>query len=68
MTQKTAVFLASLGTLAGATPALAHPGHHEQMSLAELGHHLVSSPYHMGLIAVGVLVLAGILWRAARKN
>ena len=51
-----------------ATPALAHPGHHETLSLADQARHLLSQPDHL-LAAAGLAALAalgGVVWRRAR--
>ena len=38
--------------------ALAHPGHHEHMTVAQAVRHLATQPDHLVLLAVGVLVMA----------
>jgi hypothetical protein len=53
-----------------ATPALAHEGRHEQMTLAEQVRHLLSQPDHQ-LALAGLVVLAvagGWAWRRARAR
>ena len=57
-----------LGLLA--TPALAHEGHHETMTLAQQVQHLVSQPDHL-LAAVGLVALAFAgtwTWRRAKAR
>lgn len=59
---------ASLSALAA--PALAHPGHHETISLAEQARHLVTQPDHI-LALAGVVVLAVVgtwQWRRVRAK
>ena len=53
-----------------ATPALAHEGHHETLTLAEQVRHLLSEPDHM-LALAGLVVLAvvgGWSWRRLKAG
>ena len=53
-----------------ASPALAHPGHHDDASLVDAVSHLASSPFHLGIIAL-VLTAAiglGLIWRKSRMQ
>jgi hypothetical protein len=53
-----------------ATPALAHEGHHETLTLAEQVRHLLSQPDHQ-LALAGLVVLAvtsGWFWRRAKAK
>ncbi len=61
-----------MGALAAllATPALAHPGHHETISLADQARHLLTQPDHI-LAFAGLVVLAVIgtwHWRRAKAR
>ena len=50
------------------TPAFAHPGHHETLTLAEQARHLASQPDHW-LALAGLVALAtagGLAWRRVR--
>ena len=51
----------SAGVLGWLTPtlALAHPGDHWTMSLAQGMHHLFTEPDHLGMIAAVAAVAAG---------
>ncbi len=43
-----------------ATPALAHPGHHEHMTVAQAMHHLATQPDHqIAFAGLVVAILAG---------
>ncbi|MEM8702573.1 MAG: hypothetical protein AAGF82_12180 [Pseudomonadota bacterium] len=49
-----------------ASPALAHPGdHHEMSGWSDAVHHLLSSPFHLAL-AVGAIVLGFSFVKVAR--
>lgn len=53
-----------------ATPALAHEGHHETLTLAEQARHLLTEPDHI-LAFAGLVVLAVACawkWRRARAK
>ena len=54
-----------------ATPALAHEGHHEHMSVAQAAHHLLTQPDHQIAFAglVVTIVAGGWAWirATARK-
>jgi hypothetical protein len=61
-----------LGALAAlfATPALAHEGHHETLTVAEQARHLLTQPDHV-LAFAGLVVLAVIgrwQWRRAKAR
>ena len=61
--------LAAVTALA-ATPALAHEGHHETLSVAEQARHLLTQPDHI-LAFAGLVMLAVIgrwHWRRARAR
>lgn len=53
-----------------ATPALAHPGHHETLSFAAQARHLLTEPDHMlAAVALVVLVVVGTWqWRRVRAK
>lgn len=45
-----------------ATPALAHPGdHHEVSGWAEAVQHLLGSPFHLALVAGAIVLGFGVL-------
>lgn len=47
--------------------ALAHPGSHAGLDGWVLLEHFLSSPFHMGFVTAGALLLAvGIIWSARR--
>ena len=53
-----------------ATPALAHEGHHEMLTLAEQARHLLTEPDHI-LAFAGLVVLAVVgtgQWRRVRAK
>lgn len=53
-----------------ATPALAHEGHHETLTLAEQARHLLTQPDHL-LAFAGLVVLAVVgtqQWRRVRAK
>jgi hypothetical protein len=61
--------LPALAVLA-ATPALAHEGHHETLTVAEQARHLLTQPDHI-LAFAGLVVLAVIgtwHWRRAKAR
>lgn len=60
---------AAVGTLAGATPLWAHPGHVTEGGVWSTLTHLFASPYHVAVVAgVGVLAVAWALAsRPARR-
>lgn len=49
------------------THVSAHAGHHSEPTISSVIQHLVSSPYHMGLI-IGVSLLAIVVWRKRTKK
>ena len=53
-----------------ATPAMAHPGHHETLSFAAQARHLLTQPDHMlAAAALVVLAVAGTWrWRRVRAK
>lgn len=53
-----------------ATPALAHEGHHETLTLAEQARHLLTQPDHiLAFAGLVVLVVAGTWqWRRAQAR
>ncbi|WP_430424975.1 HupE/UreJ family protein [Phenylobacterium sp.] len=53
-----------------ATPALAHEGHHETLTLAEQARHLLTQPDHiLALAGLVVLAVAGAWqWRRAQAR
>ncbi len=60
--------LVALSALLGSSAALAHPGQHVVLNWSELVEHLISSPYHsIGLILVGALITAAVVWRVTRS-
>ncbi len=60
--------LVTLSTLLSSSVALAHPGQHAALSWSELAEHFISSPYHsLGLLAVGALITAVVVWRVTRS-
>lgn len=64
---KNPVILASLATLVPAT-ALAHPGDHHGMSIADAAAHLAASPFHAGLVAMALLVAPVIVTVVVRRS
>ena len=63
------LLLTALAALA-ATPALAHDGRHETLTLAEQAQHLLTQPDHI-LAVAGLVVLAaagGWAWRRAKAR
>jgi hydrogenase/urease accessory protein HupE len=60
-------------TLAGIalslTPAAAaaHPGDHTTMTLAQLAHHIVTSPDHLLEVVFLIMMIAGEGWRIRRR-
>ncbi|WP_293458852.1 HupE/UreJ family protein [Phenylobacterium sp.] len=47
--------------------ALAHEGHHEQMSAAQALAHLVTQPDHLLALGGLAMVAAALTWRLARR-
>ena len=62
-------FLTALMALT-ATPALAHPGHHETLSFADQARHLLTQPDHiLAFAGLVVLAVAGAWqWRRVRAK
>lgn len=63
--------IATLLLIAAATPAMAHPGHHEEMSFWTSVSHLFGSLDHLttlGVIAVVVGFGGRVLWRRLSKS
>ena len=64
-------WVGAMGLALVASPALAHEGHHEHMTVAQAAHHLLTQPDHQiafaGLIVT--IVAGGWVWvrAAARK-
>jgi hypothetical protein len=46
--------LVAMMIAAAASPALAHPGPHNEMSLTQLARHVLSDPYHIPNVAAAV--------------
>lgn len=60
--------LIALSTLLSSEAALAHPGQHTALNWSELVEHFISSPYHsIGLVLIGVLITAVVVWRVKRS-
>ena len=61
---------APLAVLLAASPALAHPGHHDEAGLTDAVSHIASSPFHLGMIAlVAVMAIGlGLIWRTSRPQ
>ncbi len=60
--------LAGLGLVLGADALWAHPGHHPLSDVFGWMGHALSSPYHLGWITFGALVVAWVVWsRRARR-
>lgn len=53
--------------LATTTYVNAHAGHHSESNMPAIIQHLLSSPYHMGLVA-GVTILAAVAWKKRTKK
>lgn len=49
------------------TQVSAHAGHHSEPSFPAIIQHLLSSPYHVGLV-VGVTLLALFAWKQRAKK
>lgn len=64
---KRASLLVAPIVLATSTQVSAHAGSHSEPSFSAVIHHLLSSPYHMGLI-IGVTLLAVIAWKKRTKK
>ena len=60
--------LAAVAALVITSPALAHPGHHDEAELADAASHIAASPFHLGMIAlVAVTAIGlGLIWRTSR--
>lgn len=60
-------FLALIALINTST-VIAHPGQHAALSWSELAEHFLSSPYHsIGLVVMGVLIAAVVIWRVTRS-
>ena len=57
--------LASIPLLAP-TAALAHPGDHTAMSLAQVAHHIATSPDHLAEVIMAGLMVIGLVIRQRR--
>lgn len=62
-------FLAALPLLAMSGDALAHPGPHGDMGVWTMLEHFLSSPFHVGMVAiVAVLLAVGVIWSTAKRG
>ncbi len=63
--------LLALGGSLLATPALAHPGHHDMIAPQNVVEHLLSSPFHLALMALsligGVALVASYMPRRQKR-
>lgn len=59
---------ALLFSLAAPHAAFAHPGHHDHMGPAELAAHLMSSPFHVLGVVMGLVALAGVVFAVRRAK
>jgi hypothetical protein len=48
------------------TAALAHPGDHTAMSIAQVAHHIASSPDHVAELIMAGLMVVGLVIRQRR--
>ncbi len=63
--------LLTLGGALATTPALAHPGRHDMVAPQNIVEHLLSSPFHLALIALaligGVALVASCMPRRQKR-
>ena len=50
------------------TAALAHPGDHTAMTVAQVAHHIATSPDHMLEVVFAILMGVGEWWRIRRRR
>jgi hydrogenase/urease accessory protein HupE len=50
------------------TAALAHPGDHTAMTVAQVAHHIATSPDHMLEVVFAILMGVGEGWRIRRRR
>jgi hypothetical protein len=60
--------LAASAGLTAAAPAFAHSGEHAHIHLSEAASHILNSPFHVAGIAIGALIVASVIWKAAAKR
>ena len=48
------------------TAAFAHPGDHTAMTVAQVAHHIVTSPDHLLEVVFAILMIAGEVYRRRR--
>ncbi len=48
--------------------ASAHPNGHAELTISQLIEHMLASPFHTGIIAVGVTVVAFVIHKVANKT
>jgi hydrogenase/urease accessory protein HupE len=56
------------GLVLAPTAALAHPGDHTAMTVAQVAHHIATSPDHMLEVVFAILMGVGEWWRLRRRR
>jgi len=69
MKPKTAAawILGGIANLTASMPALAHPGDHGTLNAFEAVGHL-AEPFHLGLIALAVVLAGGAIWAVRSRS
>ena len=63
-----AALTAFAAALLAPAAAAAHPGDHTAMTVAQVAHHIVTSPDHLLEVVFAVLMIAGEGWRIRRRR
>lgn len=60
--------MGATGAMTFALPALAHSGGHSDLASLSLTSHLLSTPSHVAVWAIGLAALAGMVWLATAND